>query len=239
LVAGSANGMVSLVDVSEKGAQEIRVLRGGQGSINALVLSADGKLIAGGGEDQTLRVWEPGSGPGTEARILLPGHTLPIKSLAFSPDGQGIATAGQDATARLWAMSRIRASQRFSLPHGGEVTAVAYSPDGRILATAVQGKSILLWDLTASRPMMRLELPGHVGGTRLLLFITPEGDALVSVGAENQVTNWNLRTGKPRQSWDLPAAKALSFALTPDGRYLARGTSDGTVEVFRVAEKRT
>jgi hypothetical protein len=39
--------------------------------------------------------------------------------------------------------------------------------------------------------------------------------------------------------WELPAGRALSVALTPDGRYLARGMADGTVEVFRVAEKRS
>jgi WD40 repeat protein len=238
LAAGSAAGQVSLVDVSEKAAQEIRVLRGGQGSIDALAFSPDGKQVAGGGEDQTLRVWEPGAGPGGEARILLPGHSMPIRALTFAPDGQSIASGAQDATARVWALSRIRASQRMSLPHGGEVNAVAYSTDGKTLATAVLGKVIWLWDVTASKPTVRNEFPGHAGGTRLLLF-TPEAETMVSVGAESQVINWNLRTGKPRHMWELPAGRALSVALTQDGRYLARGMADGTVEVFRVAEKRT
>jgi len=238
LVASSANGQVSMIDVSEKAAQEIRVLRGGQASIDALAFSPDGKLVAGAGEDQTLRVWEPGTGPGSEARILLPGHTLPIKALAFAPDGQSLATGARDATARVWALSRIRASQRMSLPHGGEVNAVAYSTDGKMLATAVQDKVIWLWDLTASKPTVRTQLAGHAGGTRLLLF-TPEPETMVSIGAEGPAINWNVRTGKPRHMWELPAGRALSVALTPDGRYLARGMADGTVEVFRVAEKRS
>ena len=67
----------------------------------------------------------------------------------------------------------------------------------------------------------------------------PDGETVVSVGEDNRVSNWNLRSGQPQHVWELPKGHALSIALTVDGRYLARGLGDGTVEVFRVAEKRT
>jgi hypothetical protein len=53
------------------------------------------------------------------------------------------------------------------------------------------------------------------------------------------VINWDVRNKKPQNKWELPAGEATSIALTADGRYLARGKVDGTVELFRVAEKRT
>jgi WD40 repeat protein len=169
--------------------------------------------------------------------MLLPGHTEPIQAVAFAPDGLSAATAGQDATARVWSLSRIRASQRTSVPHGGAVTTVAYSPDGKTLATAVHNKGTLIWDLTNIKPTLRGELSGLAGGPRLVL-ITPDAETVVGVGVENQVINWSFRTGEVRSIWELPAGRALSVALTLDGRYFARGLADGTVEVFRVAEKR-
>ena len=238
VAAGFTTNLISLYDVDNKAAQQIRLLRGGAGSTDALKFSPDSKMLAGGGEDKTLRVWEPSSGAGGDARILLPGHTEPIQALAFAPDGQTAATAGQDATARVWSLSRIRASQRASLPHGGAVTTVAYSPDGKTLATAVHNKTILLWDLTSIKPTLRAELAGYSKGIRLVL-ITPDAEMVIGVGVENHVINWSFRSGELRSVWELPAGRALSVALTLDGRYFARGMDDGTVEVFRVAEKRS
>jgi WD40 repeat protein len=237
LAAGSVNGTVSLFAVAMNVTQEIRVLRGARGSINSIAFSADGKQLAGGGDDLALRVWEPGATTGGDARILLPGHNQPIRDVAFAPNGICIATAGQDSSARIWAMGPVRPSQKMYLQHRSAVTAISYSPDGMCVATSQKDGFIWLWDITSSKPMVQAELSGHAGGTRLVL-IASDGETLVSVGENREVTGWNLRTRKPQHKWELPAGDASSIALTPDGRYLARGMADGTLEVFRVAEKR-
>jgi WD40 repeat protein len=237
LAAGSVNGHVSLFAVAMNITQEIRVLRGAKGSINSIAFSPDGKLLAGGGDDLALRVWEPGATTGGEARILLPGHNNPIRDVMFAPNGQCIATAGLDSSARIWAMGPVRPNQKMYLQHRSAVTAVSYSPDGMCVATSQKDGLIWLWDTTNSKPTVQTELAGHAGGTRLVL-IASDSETLVSVGEGKEVTSWNLRTRKPQNKWELPTGDATSIALTPDGRYLARGMSDGTVEVFRVAEKR-
>ena len=42
----------------------------------------------------------------------------------------------------------------------------------------------------------------------------------------------------PAREWQLPGAAPASAALTADGRYIATGATDGTVEILRVADKR-
>jgi WD40 repeat protein len=236
LAAGTAGGNISLYSLAMKTAQEVRVLRGARGPINSLCFSPDNKLLAGGGDDQSLRVWEPGASSGGDARILLPGHTKPIHHLAFAPHGQNIATAGADSSARVWAFGPIRPNQKTFLQHRGPVSSVSFSQDGRTLAASQKDGAILLWDLSSSKSTVQNDLAGHAGGTRLVLIVS-ETETLVSVG-DREVTNWSTRTGRARQKWELPEGEAFSLALTPDGRYLARGRADGTVEVFRVAEKR-
>ncbi|VTR91003.1 wd-40 repeat protein : (Myosin heavy-chain) kinase OS=Calothrix sp. PCC 6303 GN=Cal6303_2739 PE=4 SV=1: WD40: WD40: WD40: WD40: WD40 [Gemmata massiliana] len=235
--SGSLNGFVWLYDVSDKAPQEAGTLRGARGAVDALSFSPDGKQVAGAGEDRTLRIWEPARGSTSEARALLLGHTQPVRAVAFSPDGMGAATASRDATIRLWTLSRIRSTERATLSHGGEVNALTYSPDGKTLATASQDGLIRLWDLTAIKPSVRAELKGHVGAVRALV-ISREADTLVSVGDDLRVRNWSFRTGTQFREWEITGSPATRLAFTPDGRYMAKGTSDGTVELFRVAEKR-
>lgn len=233
--SGSLNGFVWLYDVTDCTPAETGTLRGARGSIDALSFSADGKFVAGAGEDRTMRVWEPVRSGATEARSLLLGHTQPVRAVAFAPDGSGAATAARDATVRLWTLSRIRSTERAVLSHGGEVTAVAYASDGKTLATAGHDGTIRLWDLTAIKPTVRAELKGHAGAVRAVLIAA---DGIASAGDDLRVRNWDARTGKQVREWEVPGRAATRVAFTPDGRYLAKGAADGAVELFRVAEKR-
>jgi WD40 repeat protein len=116
------------------------------------------------------------------------------------------------------------------------VTSLAYSPDGKTLATACRDGRIRLWDVTAIKPTARSEIAAPPGGTRLLL--VPDATSLVGVGDGTRVLNWDLWTGKPLREWEVAGGPASAVGFTPDGRYLARGTGAGAVEVYRVAEKR-
>src|SRR5260370_32596843 len=71
-----------------------------QGEVTALAFSPDGKMLASGGKDKLICLWETATGK--EIRRFR-GHGAPIGSLAFSPDGKFLASAGgPDGTGRLW-----------------------------------------------------------------------------------------------------------------------------------------
>jgi WD40 repeat protein len=69
--------------------------------VDSIAFSADGRLLASGGKDRTLRLWNPHTGKLT---LTLAPHSDRIESLAFSPDGQKLASGSgsQDATIKLW-----------------------------------------------------------------------------------------------------------------------------------------
>ncbi|MGW2569086.1 WD40 repeat domain-containing protein [Streptomyces sp. NPDC001537] len=102
-----------------------------------------GQLLATGGEDPLVRVWDSVSGHlwGT-----LTGHTGPVTAVAFSPDGDTLATGSDDMTVRLWDTSTLDLSPVDTLTgHTGKVTSVAFSPDGRTVASGSRDGTVRLW----------------------------------------------------------------------------------------------
>ena len=74
-------------------------MRGHRDALLAAALSPDGKIVATGSYDQTIRLWDPSTGK--ELR-LLKGHNGPVFDLAFDPTGRLLASASGDRTVKLW-----------------------------------------------------------------------------------------------------------------------------------------
>src|SRR5436309_518441 len=78
---------------------EKATLKDHKGSVDAVAFSADGALLASGGDDEVIRLWDVKTG---KLIRKLKGHDDGILGLAFSPDGKLLASASSDDTVRLW-----------------------------------------------------------------------------------------------------------------------------------------
>jgi WD40 repeat protein len=64
-----------------------------------VAFSPDGKTLASGSADHTIKLWEVATG---KEQATLKGHTRVVTSVAFSPDGKTLASGSTDKTIKLW-----------------------------------------------------------------------------------------------------------------------------------------
>jgi WD40 repeat protein len=186
-VAGS--GVVEVWDV--RAHRKVHELRGHTHWVYGVAFSPDGKWLATGGWDRTIKLWDAATGV---ERLTILGHEGFVLDLAFSPDGHSLVSTSEDRSVRLW---EVPTGRRIGVFHGHTdfVQNVAFSPDGRELASSGQDGTLKLWDRRTSLPVVIDGLgPNNVG-----LWYRRDGRRLViSISTQDQVVRngWDPSTGE-------------------------------------------
>jgi WD40 repeat protein len=137
----SGDQRILLISLPE--GQMVRTLNGHTGPIRILSFSPDGKQLASGSDDRTVRVWTLSDLPTVRT---LTGHTDRVYGVAWSPDSRQLVSGSWDNTGRIWSAA-TGATQSMLQGHTGGVMSVAWSRDGRTIATCGGfDRSIRLWD---------------------------------------------------------------------------------------------
>jgi WD40 repeat protein len=216
---------------------ERAILRGHRSPIHSVALSADGRILASGGADGMVKLWDVATG---QERATLLRHPRDVSSVAFSGDGRVLATGDSDGTVRLWDMAtgQERASLR---GHKLGVNSVAFSGDGKILASGggaydVQHRPLFelkLWDVATTQE--RANLRGHKGPVHSVA-LSGDGKILASGGGANDAQGrplfgelkiWDVATTQERASLRGHKGPVHSVALSGDGKILASGGGGG------------
>ena len=199
----------------------------------------DGKLLASGSKDQTVKCWDP-----TDGRLLNSSPPLGayVQTLAFSKDGRMLAAGDYNGKLHVWDAVTFQPLLAEPFPlEVGMVNGVAFSPDGDYLASCGE-TGFSFWRVRRSAadagtaPSLTLEPVTALPGSRCLyLAYGPDGKVVAWVDHNTVIRLFDATTFKP-----VPfQASALllgwhSLAFHPDGRRLLFVASTGVAEAWDV-----
>lgn len=234
-------------------AREPITLGGHRGGVYCVSFAPDGKALASGSGDHTVKLWQLSSEV-TRARqerirrllAELDDDRFGVRekaSLELAKLGREIEPELQRAlndAATLEVRARLRrllAALRAPVEeqHHAEVRCIAFSPHGDLVASGSKDKNIVLWHAHTSRALATID---GQSGTIWSLAFAPDGSTLASGGMDNSVKLWDVATRRLHATFNGHAGPVHSLAFSSDGRTLASaGSFDGTVRLWDVANR--
>ena len=198
-------------------------------SVYTVAFSPDGHLLASGGTDNAVILWDV-SGQ-SKFRTLI-GHNDWVKSVAFSPNGQLLASVSMDASLKLWEVSS--GTNLTSRKQNDRMETVTFSLNGKTFATCGHIDGFIdLWAVSKKHISHVDRISGHLSAVSSVAF-SPDGLMLASAGDDDTVKLWNIDDKSEIKSITEHSSDVRSIVFSPDGTMLASGGKDNTVKLLEI-----
>lgn len=195
--------------------------------IYAVAYSPDGKIVATGSFDKSIKLWDAATGKELRSLAGAAGHQSLVLSIAFNAAGDQIASGGADNFARIWDVPSGKPSREIAM--GGKVAKVAVSADGKTLSAASDDGKIRVWTLADGKALG--ESVGHIGAVTGLA-LTPNGQSILSTGVDRTLRVTNALNGLPISTVGVGPVAIEAMSVTANGANVYTTSADGILRVW-------
>ena len=212
-----------------------RILRGHADSVNAVVISPLGNILASASDDKTIKLWNLQTG---ELIHTFFGHSATVDAVAISPDGRMLVSGSFDRKVIEWKLDKKAMIREFYSDYGspyshryGSVYSVAFSCDGETIASASGDKSIKLWNQRNGALVQKLS--GHSDKVLSVSF-RPQSMMMASGSADQTIKVWPVGIAESVRTFVGHSDWVYAIAFSQDGKMIVSGSADGTVKLWNV-----
>jgi WD40 repeat protein len=203
----------------------VKTMTSASGSIRAVTLSYDGKLIISASA-HTIQVWDAITGAALKS-IKGPSSFI---SLGFAPSGKFFASGDHDSNIRVWDVRRGANLKTFE-GHMGAVTSVAFSPNEQVLVSSSDDRTIRFWDAANNATVTRRTLNAHKYRVNCIA-LSPDGKLIASASDDQTIKTWDAVSGAVLKAIKGHTAGVNAVSFSPDNKLLVSGSADGTLRLW-------
>ena len=203
-------------------------------SVLCLSVSADGKKLAAGGCDRSVRVWDLADGiAAAKLEQTIENHADWVLGVTISADGKLIATAARDKTAKVWDLKAKESVMTFP-DHQQIVYGVALNKDASIGYSVGADKQLRTWKTSSEGK--QLKTTGGHGDEVFKIASHPQNPMVATSSGDKTVKLWDTEKLQATQTLQGLTDFVFAIAFSPDGTLVAGGSYDGEVRIWKVAD---
>ena len=197
-------------------------------AIYVVVFSPDGSLLAAGGANGEIRLWDMQQ---YQPLLTIQAHANWVRGLAFSPDGSKLASCSSDGTVGLWTVAHGQCLHILQ-GHQNWVWQVQFSSDGEHLFSVSEDTTVKLWAVSTGQCLQTFV--DHTDAVRALAYSSHQ-QVIASGGSDLVIKLWDASSGDYLRQLEGHTNWIQTLASSPTDPYLASSGADSTVKLWDIS----
>lgn len=205
----------------------VQTLTGHSASVNCLAYNLTGTMLASGGNDFRVMMWDSMYRARLVYEPLSLKHSSNINALVFDKTGKFLFSGDNEGKLIIW--DALNAKLVKSMLTGSQINDLCLSSNPANIFIASSEHNIKLYALAANKLVRTLD--GHTDAVNSLA-ISSNGLYLISGSNDKTARIWDLRNMKQLHILKVECWKVTAVAFSDDGKYCATGCNDGSVKIW-------